>query len=87
MAKKSIRFKLRMLMANKGVKTLTEVSEKTGISRTALTRIDNNTAKRIDLDTLEKLCSYFNCDVGDILSVYAEQLTVPGLEDFEGNNN
>ena len=62
-----LRFDLRLLMAKKGVKTIVEVATDTGISRPALTRIDNNTAKRVDLDTLEKLCNYFECEIGDLL--------------------
>lgn len=65
--KTHLRFNLRVLMALKGIKTITEVAEDTGLSRYTLTKISNNDARRIDLNTLEKLCNYFNCKVGDLI--------------------
>jgi DNA-binding Xre family transcriptional regulator len=51
--KTHLRFNLRVLMALKGIKTITEVAEDTGLSRYTLTKISNNDARRIDLNTLE----------------------------------
>lgn len=62
-----LKFNLRVLMALNGIKTITEVAEVTGLSRYTLTKIGNNDARRVDLNTLEKLCDYFNCKVGDLL--------------------
>ncbi len=62
-----LKFNMRVLMALKGVTTITEVEKETGLSRHTLTKIGNNDARRIDIGTLEKLCDYFECEVGDIL--------------------
>lgn len=48
---------------------ITELAEKTGLHRNTITLLYHETAKRIDLDALEKLCIYFDCNVGDILEV------------------
>lgn len=45
---------------------ITDVSKNTGISRTTLTNLyyDRNTT--ISLETLDKLCGYLQCGVGDL---------------------
>lgn len=45
-----------------------DVHEKTGLSRNTISNLYNDKATRIDFDTIEKLCSLFNCDVGDLLT-------------------
>ena len=48
--------------------TATEVSERTGITRGTLRRLYHETAQRVDLDVLDKLCDYFECEPGDLLT-------------------
>lgn len=48
--------------------TATEVSEKTGITRGTLRRLYHETAQRVDLDVLDKLCEFFDCEPGDLLT-------------------
>jgi len=48
---------------------ITELAERTGLHRNTITLLYHETAKRIDLDALEKLCLYFNCKVGDMLEI------------------
>lgn len=62
-----IKSKLHILMHDKGIRSVAKLSELTGISRPTLYRIYNETGDRIEYGTLDKLCSYFNCQVGDIL--------------------
>lgn len=64
-----VHFNIRIQMARAGVKTLTELSELTGISRQALSRIDNGKARRVDLDTLGKLMTFFKCNIEDLFVV------------------
>jgi len=45
---------------------ITELAERTGLHRNTITLLYHETAKRIDLDALEKLCVYFDCNVSDI---------------------
>ncbi|EMA6342215.1 helix-turn-helix transcriptional regulator [Bacillus cytotoxicus] len=47
--------------------TISEISRKTGISRTTLTNLYYQRNKAISLDVLEKICIYLNCSVSDIL--------------------
>ena len=47
--------------------TLTEVSEKTGISRATLTRIANIPGNTTNTDTINSLCKYFDCQPGELL--------------------
>ena len=62
-----IKCNLSMLMGEKRV-TATEVAEKTGITRGTLRRLYHETAQRVDLDVLDKLCEYFDCEPGDLLT-------------------
>jgi len=48
---------------------ITELAESTGLHRNTITLLYHETAKRIDLDALEKLCRYFNCNVGNMLEI------------------
>lgn len=46
-----------------------DVVRDTGINRSTLTRLYHETTSRIDFDTLETLCRYLECDVGELLEV------------------
>lgn len=58
------------------------VHEKTGLSRGTISSLYNDRARRIDYDTIAKLCHLFECSVGSLL-VFEEQLI---LSDKEANN-
>jgi putative transcriptional regulator len=47
---------------------IAELSRSTGISRGTLTRLYKDTADRVDLDVLDRLCRALDCDVGDLMS-------------------
>ncbi len=75
-----IRFRLSELMADFQFKTgkrLTaiELSEATGINRMTLSRMQNVRGYSTSTDTVEKLCRFFSCDVGDLMSFVED--TVP----------
>jgi len=67
-----IRIKLKELKlqkerdTNKRI-TWIEISKKTGISTGILTRACNDPSYNLSIDTLDKLCDYFNVSPGDIL--------------------
>lgn len=66
-----IRFRLATLIADRQFATgkrLTakELSEATGINRMTLSRMQNLPGYSTSTDTLEKLCKFFGCDVGDL---------------------
>lgn len=64
---------LRILMAKQGIRTMVELEEKSGVSRQVLDRLDKGKSKRLDFDTVIKLCTLFNCDVGELLYVEEEE--------------
>ena len=58
---------LRILMAKNGIRTMVELEEKSGVSRQVLDRLDKNKSKRLDFETVVKLCKLFDVDVGELL--------------------
>lgn len=48
---------------------IADVVRDTGINRSTLTRLYHETTSRIDFETLETLCRYLECDVGQLLEV------------------
>lgn len=43
------------------------IAEKVGMAQGTLSRWVGNKIDRVDIDILERLCEYFECDVNDIL--------------------
>lgn len=58
--------KFSVLMAQRLLKIST-LAKATGISRVTLTHLYYRRSKQIDLETLDKLCDYLHCSVGDII--------------------
>jgi putative transcriptional regulator len=61
-----VRNNLRVLMARDYL-TIQDVHEKTGLSRTTISKLYNETSAKIGLDTITALCTLFNCGVEDLL--------------------
>ena len=68
-----IKNSLPMLMAEKKIRSLNKLARETGVSAPALARLYDGTNVRIDYDTIIKLCDYFNCNVGDLLTYEKEE--------------
>lgn len=66
-----IRTNLHLLMAKKRLK-ISDVSNETGISRTTLTAIYYGRCKALQIATIEKLCQFFNCSIGELFE-YTEE--------------
>lgn len=47
--------------------SIIEVSKLTGMSTSTISNLYNEKVKRLDFDTLEKLCKLFNCNVQDLI--------------------
>ncbi len=47
--------------------TLTEISSKTGISKSQLTKLNKGETLNPTINIIEKLCIHFNCGIYDIL--------------------
>jgi putative transcriptional regulator len=61
-----VKSNLHTLMGQKKIKSINQLSQLTGISRPTLTRIYNDESDRIELLTIQKLCEFFECEVGDL---------------------
>ncbi|NOH98988.1 helix-turn-helix transcriptional regulator [Vibrio sp. 99-70-13A1] len=48
---------------------IADVVRDTGINRSTVNRLFHETNNRIDFETLEKICVYLNCTVGELLEV------------------
>ena len=62
---------LDVMMAKRKM-SLTELSEKVGITMADLSILKTGKAKAVRLETLEAICSVLNCQPGDILEFVAE---------------
>ena len=67
-----IKSHLNMLMAEKKIRSINKLAKDIGVSAPALYRLYDGTNIRIDYSTLEALCGYFNCGIGDILEYVPE---------------
>jgi putative transcriptional regulator len=69
-----VRSNTLVLMAQKAQReqrriTLKKVADETGISYYTLNAIAHDTIREYPRDALAKLCTYFDCDIGDLLTV------------------
>ena len=53
---------------------IADVARETGLHRNTITLLYKETASRVELETVEKLCELFGCEVGDLLEY------IPGRE-------
>jgi putative transcriptional regulator len=74
----AVKNRLRSLMNQKGERenrnvTLVEIEKATDINRQTLQWWrDNVVAKRYDAVVIDRLCKFFDCDVGDLLYIDRE---------------
>ncbi|QOR37459.1 helix-turn-helix transcriptional regulator [Billgrantia diversa] len=66
-----IRCHLARLMGERKMK-IVDVARETGLNRNTVTLLYRETAQRIDLEALEKLCQLFDCEVGELLEYVPE---------------
>ena len=45
---------------------IADVARETGLHRNTITLLYNETANRVDLEAIDKLCRLFKCGVGDL---------------------
>ncbi len=67
-----LRFRLRELIAEKQFQegkrvTLEEIASATGIHRTTLSKIQNVKGYNTTTDVLDRLCDFFDCEIGDLV--------------------
>ena len=67
-----IRCHLARLMGERKMK-ISDVLRETGLSRNTVTLMYRETAQKIDIEALDKLCQLFECEVADMLEFKDEQ--------------
>ena len=53
--------------------SVSDVARETGLHRNTVTLLYKETAKQVDLDTIDKLCELFNCEVGELFERNAKK--------------
>ncbi|MEJ2045964.1 MAG: helix-turn-helix transcriptional regulator [Reinekea sp.] len=61
-----IKCHLAKLMGEKKYKII-DVARATGLNRSTITLLYKESAQKVDLETIDKLCDLFGCQVGDLL--------------------
>jgi putative transcriptional regulator len=62
-----IKSNLAVLMGEKKIRSINKLSRETGVSAPALGRLYDGTNIRIDYSTIEALCKFFDCTIGELL--------------------
>lgn len=47
--------------------SIQDVHEQTGLNRNTISNLYHEKVKRVDYDTIDKLCTLFGCTVGELL--------------------
>lgn len=73
-----IRFKLAEMIEKKQFAEgrripISEIADVTGLNRMTLSKILNVKGYGTGTDTIDRLCSYFQCDVGDLMEYVPAQ--------------
>lgn len=74
----AIKFKLKERIADmefreRRVVMLKEVAEQTGVHRVTLSKLANNKRYDVRVSTIDRLCAYFGCQVGDLLEYVPDE--------------
>jgi len=48
---------------------ISELARETGLNRSTVTLLYNDGAKRIDLEAIENICRFLNCEISDLLEL------------------
>jgi len=70
-----IRCNLSILMGRDKLR-ISDVAQRTGLNRSTITALYNETATRVELPAIEKLCNLFRCQVGELLEVVPQDTEV-----------
>ena len=54
--------------------SIVEVSRRTGLTTSTISNLYNDKVKRLDFDTLEKLCKLFNCQTNDLFEYIPDEI-------------
>lgn len=68
----TIKWRLTAVMADREIDN-DRLQELTGFHPGTISKLRNNPPKRIDVETLNKLCSALNCSPGDLLKYIKDE--------------
>lgn len=63
-----IKCHLSRIMGERRIK-IAELARETGLNRNTITLLYHDKAKRVDLEAVEKLCRYLECDISDLFEI------------------
>ncbi|WP_096186855.1 helix-turn-helix domain-containing protein [Evansella halocellulosilytica] len=66
---------LRVLMAEKNM-NIKDIFENTSLSRTTISNLYNNYANGVKYETLSQLCTFLDCQPGDLLTFYDVEIEI-----------
>ncbi|MEO1240918.1 MAG: helix-turn-helix transcriptional regulator [Pseudomonadota bacterium] len=66
-----VRIHLSRLMGERKLK-IADIARETDINRGTLTRLYYEKAERVDLDVIEILCRYLECEIGELMEIVDE---------------
>ena len=72
-----IRCHLPTLLERKGLR-IAELARETGLNRSTITALCRNSATRVELPVVDRLCRYFGCRVGDLFEYVPDDSTDGG---------
>ena len=61
-----IKIRLSRILGERRLK-IADVARDTGLNRGTLTRMYHETAERLDVDVLERLCTYLDCSLDQLI--------------------
>ena len=67
-----IRCHLSRLMGERKLKVV-DVARQTDLHRNTVTLLYNETATRVDLETMDRLCKFFRCSIQDLFEFVEDQ--------------
>jgi putative transcriptional regulator len=73
-----IKSRLKLLIAQREINTGQRISYQSlglevGLSKNTLARLAETKTDRVEFTTLDKLCAYFNCTIGDLLEYVPDE--------------
>lgn len=71
-----LKVKLSYLMIDHKIKSVAELSRRTGINRTTLSKLtDYKNPETVGLEILIKLCNFFDCSLNDLVEYTPDKTT------------
>ncbi|WP_324270319.1 helix-turn-helix transcriptional regulator [Fusobacterium polymorphum] len=54
--------------------TIKKLAEETSLSKPTIASLYHEKTQRVDFDTIEKLCKYFNCKIEDLFEYIPDEI-------------